>query len=169
MVEVLRGPALVLAFCCLVGCGTDSRPVQLSGSIFGTSWSLSYLGAPDAVSPAQVKAELDAAFALVNRSMNHYDPASLISTFNASDANVSIQVDWDFAYVLSSALEISAATGGAYDVSVSPLANLWGFGPEEPAGFPAAAAAAARRTGPYAFRADRGERAGRGSGSGCRL
>ena len=106
LVEVLRGPALVLAFCCLVGCGAESRPVQLSGSIFGTTWSLSYLGAPDAVSPAQVKAELDAAFALVNRSMNHYDPASLISTFNTSGADVSIQVDWDFAYVLSSALEI---------------------------------------------------------------
>ena len=136
LVEVLRGPALVLAFCCLVGCGAESRPVQLSGSIFGTTWSLSYLGAPDAVSPAQVKAELDAAFALVNRSMNHYDPASLISTFNTSGADVSIQVDWDFAYVLSSALDISAATGGAYDVSVSPLSDLWGFGPEGPVGFP---------------------------------
>ena len=136
LVEVLRGPALVLAFCCLVGCGAESRPVQLSGSIFGTTWSLSYLGAPDAVSPAQVEAELDAAFALVNRSMNHYDPASLISTFNASGADVSLQVDWDFAYVLSSALEISAATAGAYDVSVSPLSDLWGFGPAGPVGFP---------------------------------
>ena len=136
LVEVFRGPALVLAFCCLVGCGAESRPVQLSGSIFGTTWSLSYLGAPDAVSPAQVEAELDAAFALVNRSMNHYDPASLISTFNASGADVSLQVDWDFAYVLSSALEISAATAGAYDVSVSPLSDLWGFGPAGPVGFP---------------------------------
>ena len=134
LVVVLRGPALLLAFCCLVGCGAESRPVQLSGNIFGTTWSLSYLGAPDAVSPEQVKAEIDAAFALVNRSMNHYDPASLISAFNASNADVSTQVDLDFAYVLSTALEISAATGGAYDVSVSSLSDLWGFGPEGPEG-----------------------------------
>ncbi|GIR82654.1 MAG: hypothetical protein CM15mP84_04020 [Cellvibrionales bacterium] len=42
--------------------------------------------------------------------MNHYDPASLISTFNTSNAECRYKSDWDFAYVLSSALEISAAT-----------------------------------------------------------
>lgn len=136
LVGSLRGPALVLAFCCLASCGVDNRPVQLGGNIFGTTWSLSYLGAPDGVSPAQVKAEIEAAFAIVNHSMNHYDPGSLISTFNASAVDAPIEVDWDFAYVLSAAMEVSAATGGAYDVSVSPLADVWGFGPAGPTHFP---------------------------------
>ena len=129
----------MLAFCCLAGCVADERPVQMGGAIFGTTWSLTYLGAPDHVSPAQVQSDINAVFALVNESMNHYDPASLISEFNALPANTPIEVDWDFTYVLSAALELTAATRGAYDVSVSALSDLWGFGPEGPKQFPDAA------------------------------
>ena len=131
-------PALLLAFCCLAGCAAGERPVQMGGAIFGTTWSLTYVGAPDEVSPAQVQSEINAAFALVNESMNHYDPSSLISEFNALPAQTPIEVDWDFTYVLSAALELTAATRGAYDVSVSALSDLWGFGPEGPRPFPAA-------------------------------
>ena len=131
-------PALLLAFCCLAGCAAEERPVQMGGAIFGTTWSLTYLGAPDEVSPAQVQSEINAAFALVNESMNHYDPSSLISEFNALPAQTPIEVDWDFTYVLSAALEVTAATRGAYDVSVSALSDLWGFGPEGPRQLPAA-------------------------------
>lgn len=129
-------PALLLAFCCLAGCVLEERPVQMGGAIFGTSWSLTYLGSPDEVSPDQVESEIGAAFALVNEGMNHYDPSSLISKFNALPAQTPIEVDWDFTYVLSAALELTAATRGAYDVSVSALSDLWGFGPEGPKQFP---------------------------------
>ena len=132
-------PALLLAFCCLAGCAADERPVQMGGAIFGTTWSLTYLGAPDEVSPSQVQSEINAAFALVNESMNHYDPSSLISEFNSLPAQTPIEVDWDFTYVLSAALELTVATRGAYDVSVSALSDLWGFGPEGPKQFPNAA------------------------------
>ena len=132
-------PALLLAFCCLAGCAADERPVQMGGAVFGTTWSLTYLGAPDGVSPTQVQSEVNAAFALVNESMNHYDPSSLISEFNALPAQTPIEVDWDFAYVFLAALKLTAATRGAYDVSVSALSDLWGFGPEGPRQFPEAA------------------------------
>ena len=132
-------PAPLLAFCCLAGCVSEERPVQISGAIFGTTWSLTYLGAPDEVSPSQVQSEIDAAFTLVNESMNHYDPSSLISEFNMLPAQTPIEVDWDFTYVLSAALELTEATRGAYDVSVSALSDLWGFGPEGPRQFPDAA------------------------------
>ena len=132
-------PALLLAFCCLAGCAADERPVRMGGAIFGTTWSLTYLGAPIGVSPSQVHSEINAALALVNKSMNHYDPSSLISEFNALPPQMPIEVDWDFTYVLSAALELIAATRGAYDVSLSALSDLWGFGPEGPKQFPDAA------------------------------
>ena len=113
--------------------------MQMGGAIFGTTWSLSYFDAPDEVSPSQVQSEIEAAFTLVNESMNHYDPSSLISEFNALPAQTPIEVDRDFTYVLSAALELTAATRGAYDVSVSALSDLWGFGPEGPSQFPDAA------------------------------
>ena len=129
-------PALVLAFCCLAGCGFDDRPVTMGGAVFGTSWSLTYREAGDAVDPALVRDEMESVFELVNSSMNHYQPTSLISRFNTLPADTPVEVDWDFAYVLSTALSLSEVTGGAYDVTVSALSEIWGFGPEGPTRFP---------------------------------
>jgi len=132
----LLGPAFVLAFFCLVGCADPDRPIQLAGNVFGTSWSLIYMGGPESVAPEQVKADIEAAFALVNESMNHYDADSLISEFNSTPSNMPVEVDWDFSYVLTAAIDVNAATAGAYDVTVSALSDLWGFGPGGPRRFP---------------------------------
>ena len=128
-------PAFLLAFCCLAACSGD-RPQQLGGSIFGTTWSATYQGAPHDLSSDVVRAKIERTFALVNRSMNHYDSESLISTFNRLPPNEPIEVDWDFTYVLTAALTLGEATGGAYDVSVSALSDLWGFGPDGPTRLP---------------------------------
>ena len=127
----------MLAFCCVVvGCGWSERPTQTGGSIFGTTWSLTYLDAAATVTDAEVRASVEAAFAIVNESMNHYDPDSLISVFNRLPVNAPVEVDWDFAYVLSAALAMTDISDGAYDVTVSPLSDLWGFGPTGPTAFP---------------------------------
>ena len=128
-------PALLLAFCCLAACSGE-RPQQLGGRIFGTTWSATYQHAPDDLSAEAVKTEIESAFELVNQSMNHYDPESLISDFNQLPPGEPIEVDWDFAYVLTAALALGEATGGAYDVSVSALSDLWGFGPNGPTRLP---------------------------------
>jgi thiamine biosynthesis lipoprotein len=108
----------------------------MGGAVFGTSWSLTYTNASEVVDPTAVRAEIESVFELVNSSMNHYQPTSLISRFNALPADAPVEVDWDFAYVLSTALTLNEATGGAYDVTVSALSELWGFGPEGPTRFP---------------------------------
>jgi thiamine biosynthesis lipoprotein len=108
----------------------------MGGAVFGTSWSLTYTDASEAVDPAAVRAEIESVFELVNSSMNHYQPTSLISRFNTLPADAPVEVDWDFAYVLSTALTLSEVTGGAYDVTVSALSELWGFGPDGPTRFP---------------------------------
>lgn len=146
--RVLR-PALVLAFCCLAACGSESRPTQLAGNIFGTTWSLTYQTPPEGVTPAQVQSAVEDVFELVNRSMNHYDPSSVISDFNQLGVDAVLEVDWDFAYVLSAALALGESTDSAYDVTVSALSDLWGFGPQGPTSFPSemAVAEALARTG----------------------
>jgi thiamine biosynthesis lipoprotein len=137
-----RWPAVVLAFCVLVssGCTRQPEPVRLSGSIFGTTWSLVYPPAEGQPSREEVREALLTAFAVVDQSMNHYRPDSLISRFNRAEPSMEIEVDWDFTYVLMTALDISEISQGAYDVTVSPLSSLWGFGPEGPARWPAAGA-----------------------------
>ncbi|MEM6979018.1 MAG: FAD:protein FMN transferase, partial [Planctomycetota bacterium] len=53
-----------------------------------------------------------------------------ISRFNASASTDWFPVSPETAQVVSFALEISETTGGAFDVTVGPLVNLWSFGPE---------------------------------------
>ena len=128
----IRRPALALAFLLLVvGCSDNTTTQKLSGGVFGTTWNLTYLDAPEGVTPDQVEAAVAGAFAVVDDSMNNYRADSTISELNALDAMTVFEVDWDFALVFNTAFDIYAATDGAYDPSVSPLVNLWGFGPKE--------------------------------------
>ena len=121
----------MLAFLlCLSGCQKASEGVQLTGPIFGTQWSLIYHGVDESVTEEKVKEALLEAFSVVDDSMNHYLPSSTLSELNRLPAMEVMEVDWDFALVFNTALDIYYATGGAYDPSVSPLINLWGFGPE---------------------------------------
>ncbi len=140
-----KGLAVVLAlFLSLVlGCAGEAEPVRLSGGIYGTQWTLVYpIDATDKPS-GEVKATLEAAFEVVNASMNSYDPNSTLSQFNQLGVGEAVEIDWDFAYVLNEAFGISRLSGGAYDVSVGPLLDIWGFGPEGPRDFPDPASVAA--------------------------
>ena len=60
-----------------------------------------------------------------------YRPESELSVFNASD-----MTDWqpatpEFCQLIQAAIDLGRQTDGAYDVTVGPLVNLWGFGPEQ--------------------------------------
>ena len=124
-------PAIALAFLLFVaGCGDEKKAEKLSGGIFGTTWNLTYHDAPEAVTAKQIEQAVVEAFAVVDESMNHYRPDSTISRLNEVDAMTVFEVDWDFALVFNTTLDIHASTDGAYDPSVSPLVNLWGFGPQ---------------------------------------
>ena len=126
-------PALALAFLlCMAGCQQSPDVTRMSGPIFGTQWHLTYHGAGTVVDEQVVTQLIQDAFAVVDGSMNHYQPDSMLSRLNAAEAQTAMEVDWDFALVFNTALDIYYATDGAYDPSVSPLINLWGFGPKGP-------------------------------------
>ena len=140
--ELFKRPAVALAFCFLLsacGGGIQDSSIKLDGPVFGTRWNLTYLDNPESPVPtATVESAVLEAFSVVNDSMNHYDPESVLSSFNRMEALELIEVDWDFTYVLESAIDISLRSAGAYDPTVSPAVNLWGFGPEGPSIVPTA-------------------------------
>ena len=70
----------------------------------------------------------------------------MISDFNQLGVDSVLEVDWDFAYVLSAALDLGESTDGAYDVTVSALSDVWGFGPQGPTSFPERTSAPAARS-----------------------
>jgi len=124
----------------LVSCSNRSlEPVKLSGHTMGTTWSATYRPVPGGPSREAVLQELQSALDAVNHSMSTYRDDSEISRFNRAPVGQWLPVSEQFGAVLSAALAIGKQTGGAYDVTVAPLVNLWGFGPEGPSsGVPAA-------------------------------
>ncbi|MDR0699058.1 MAG: FAD:protein FMN transferase [Tannerella sp.] len=93
-----------------------------SGSVFHTSYHIKYQ------SPALLTDKIDAELQTFSLSLNPFHPSSIISKVNR---NEDVDVDELFATVFNKAMEVSENSGGAFDVTIAPLINLWGFGFEK--------------------------------------
>ena len=91
----------------------------------GTYFRVSFRPQQCALTQPQVVARLDS----INVSMSTYLPNSEISRFNDHTDSRPVTVTEQFAEVFRVAQRVHQQTGGALDVSVGPLIELWGFGP----------------------------------------
>ena len=90
------------------------------GLVFGTRYNITYLYNAD------IQPEIEHTLALVDSALSMFNPKSTISAVNRSE---SIQVDDTlFLKVFRRAMEISRITNGAFDITVAPAVNAWGFG-----------------------------------------
>lgn len=123
----------VICLVSLASCGTEQLAElhEFSGLTMGTSWSVKINAETLPLPGQQLKPQLDAILNRVNREMSTYLPDSELSKINAADSAGRIPVSASLARVLQTAQEVSRATRGAFDVTVGPLVNLWGFGPEQ--------------------------------------
>lgn len=137
----------------------DRSPLRvLEGPTMGTTFSVKIV-APDAGDErvAAVRTAVERTLADVDERMSTYRPDSEISRFNAARTTEPFPVSADTLAVFRHALDVSAATNGAFDVTVGPLVDAWGFGPRgPPAALPADAAIARlrRRVGYRRLRID---------------
>ena len=76
-----------------------------------------------------IQVEIDSILELVNDQMSTYRPDSELSQFN--QAKETLTVSPATAYVVKSSLALFNQSQGAFDVTVGPLVNLWGFGPDK--------------------------------------
>jgi thiamine biosynthesis lipoprotein len=112
------------------GCQQDATPdtIRLSGQTMGTTWSVIMLPeAVDAESNA-LKELLQKRLDQINSLMSTYDPASELSQFNNQISSDWFMISKDTARVIELSQEISVLSEGAFDVSVGPLVEIWGFG-----------------------------------------
>ncbi len=78
----------------------------------------------------KVESEINRLLVEVNRQMSTYIEDSEISRFNQYRKTDWFPVSSDLAKVLIASITISEKSQGAFDITVGPLVNLWGFGPE---------------------------------------
>jgi FAD:protein FMN transferase len=114
----------------LSGCAREAVPSQLTGASMGTTWHVSYIVPAPGPSPEQLQRGIEEQLERVNSSMSTYRTDSEISRFNAGAPQTWFRSSEDFFHVLSTGLDVGRQSEGAFDVTVAPLVNLWGFGPE---------------------------------------
>lgn len=110
----------------MIGCGQASEEVVLQGPTMGTYYRVRALadsGDREAIR-ALVQQRLDA----VDRRMSTYREDSEISRFNRLAAGESFVFSEESWAVLELAWRVRQETGGAFDPTVGPLVDAWGFG-----------------------------------------
>ncbi len=132
-----RKPLILFSLLLLatVGCSRQQPPAsvwRIAGPTMGTTYSITISDPENRLTREpdlpSISAKAEQILADINRTMSTYDPKSEISTFNASTSTEAMTVSADFARVVHRAKEIHQASQGAFDITVSPLVDLWGFG-----------------------------------------
>ncbi len=96
--------------------------IYLNGFTQGTSYHITY-NSPDSI---DYHPHIKEIFEVIDLSMSIYNPESIISAINRGEDDV--EPDDYFIEVFRRAMEISEMTRGAFDITVGPLVNAWGFG-----------------------------------------
>lgn len=122
---------MALFFCALLAaCQPGQERIHtLSGQTMGTTWSVKTVGLPAGATLPELQRDLMALLVTLNNQMSTYQEDAEISRYNQLAAGQWQQVSADFMAVLMLSLELAGQTGGAYDPTVGPLVNAWGFGP----------------------------------------
>ena len=106
--------------------------VILSGETMGTTYRVKIVTAKEQPPAAKaISDRVEAALLSLNQAMSTYINDSELSRFNQGTSVEPVEASKGLRFVLSRALDISAATGGAFDPTVGPLVNAWGFGPDK--------------------------------------
>jgi NosR/NirI family nitrous oxide reductase transcriptional regulator len=132
----------------------DPDTTVLRGEAFGTTWSVKIRGEHAAESlQTAVATELER----IESTLSHWQPDSFTAQFNATETTFETEQPAELVALVSRALEISQQAHGAYDITVAPLVDAWGYGPSGPRDDPPTEAELAKllaRTGADKLHAD---------------
>ncbi|WP_316863435.1 FAD:protein FMN transferase [uncultured Cohaesibacter sp.] len=103
----------------------------LRGNTMGTSYTIKALHARGKVDEEALYNDIKATLDEANEDLSNWIEDSSITRFNESHSTNWQQISPHFFEVLQAANEIHTLSGGRFDITVSPLVDLWGFGPKD--------------------------------------
>lgn len=115
-----------------LGCSrTKPLPMtqMIAGQTMGTTYTVKLATAANHLLLTEVTQEIEAELERVNAQMSTYLSTSEISRFNEHASRDWFPVSQETAEVVNLSLELYRRSKGAFDITVGPLVNLWGFGP----------------------------------------
>jgi len=116
-----------------IGCWAHAQQPKfvMNGRAQGTTYSIQYFHPTEVV----VQTAIDSALEVIDLSMSTYKQNSKITLFNSPETQ-SIAMDGHMQNVVRKAFAVHKKSKGLFDVTVKPLVDLWGFGPEQIKVFP---------------------------------
>lgn len=125
---------LTVLLCILTGLLTSScQPTEMisvvSGETMGTTYRVSIVHDASKREINTIQHEVQKNLLKINSLMSTYDNISEISRFNRVSVNQPFPISLETLEVVQFSLYLAEATGGAFDPTVGPLVDLWGFGP----------------------------------------
>jgi thiamine biosynthesis lipoprotein len=105
-------------------------PLHYSDAIFGTSFTIKAPALPGSITSAEIQLKVKQLLDKLNAQMSTYQQDSELSKINQNQTGEWIAVSDALYQVLKQANTISELSSGAFDITVGPLVNLWGFGPK---------------------------------------
>lgn len=125
-----RAAVLSLLFVALAGCGNGDAMESFGGPTMGSTYSIKYLRTKGLAGPEEVKVVVEKILAEVDRQMSTYRNDSDIERFNDLPANRCQTMPASILELVRVGEQLSLQSEGAYDLTVEPLLDLWGFGPQ---------------------------------------
>lgn len=119
---------IVLVLAALSGCGQSVE--RFGGPTMGSSYTVQFVPTGKSPDAAKLKAEVDAILVGLDEQFSTYRDDSVVSRFNAFPAGACLALPADMLQLWRYGEQLSQQSGGAFDLTVEPLMNLWGFGPQ---------------------------------------
>ncbi len=113
---------------------TAPPALRLTGPSMGTTWHATVVGGAD---PSRATMAVQGALDAVDARMSTWKPESELSLLNRAPAG-DHPVSPELGEVLAISFEINLLSGGAFDVTIAPIVDAWGFGPDRPEAAPSA-------------------------------
>ncbi|WP_404338536.1 FAD:protein FMN transferase [Pseudoalteromonas mariniglutinosa] len=116
----------------LVGCGQSNEPEELylEGKTMGTTYHIKVFADSEKLATLDLQAEITQLLKEINQSMSTYIDDSEINNFNRLSAGEIMPISADFRAVVAESIRLGESTK-TLDVTMGPLIDLWGFGPDK--------------------------------------
>ena len=120
--------AATLAIAIVTGCSDKHGMLELSGYTMGTSYSVKAVRSNASISLEPLDNRIAVRLEELENLFSTYRKTSKISQFNTYVGNEWFEIPPAFLTVLMRGIDISELSDGAFDITVGPLIELWGFG-----------------------------------------
>ena len=118
-----------------VACQSEQTSLQLSGKTMGTHYNITLVPAGHAFNKQQLQLDIEQRLHTINQQMSTYLENSEISRFNRYKSDDWFPISAEFFYVISQAIRAHRISHAAFDPTLYPLVNLWGFAQSIPLSF----------------------------------